>query len=356
MDKLQVKFPHRIRDVDPAISTELLEYFKGERTGFVQVGPEGYFFPHKFKEEAEQYYNFEARPDDIWITTVPRSGTTWTQELIWLVANGLDFEQAQERPLTERFPFFEFPLFMHNDVKAELIAENEGNDKAIEFIELISRPGYETLDELPSNQRRFIKTHFPFSLMPPSVLEKKCKIIYVARNPKDVAVSYYHLNRLFRTQGYTGDFERYWRYFQQGLNPWLPYYSHVKEAKEFSHLSNVLFLNYEDMLTDLPGTVNRVGDFLNCRPDAEGLQKLLDHLSIGNFRQNKSVNMHQMAAVGILKDGEEGFVRRGGKDRDATKQADQQEFVNNPNLLKNANEWVQHNIEKFQTACDKNLH
>lgn len=73
----------------------------------MQVGSEGYFFPHKYKEEAEGYYNFEARPDDVWIATVPRSGTTWTQELIWLLANGLDFEQAQRRPLTERFPFFE---------------------------------------------------------------------------------------------------------------------------------------------------------------------------------------------------------------------------------------------------------
>lgn len=79
----------------------------GERTGFVQVGPEGYFFPYKYKAHAAQYYNFEARPDDIWIATVPRSGTTWTQELIWLLANRLDFEQAQQRPLTERFPFLE---------------------------------------------------------------------------------------------------------------------------------------------------------------------------------------------------------------------------------------------------------
>jgi len=79
----------------------------GERTGFVQVGPEKYFFPHKYKEQAEHYYNFKARPDDIWISTLPRSGTTWTQEMIWLIANNLDFEQAEQRLLTERFPFFE---------------------------------------------------------------------------------------------------------------------------------------------------------------------------------------------------------------------------------------------------------
>lgn len=35
------------------------------------------------------------------------SGTTWTQELVWLVANNLDFENAKSIPLTDRFPFFE---------------------------------------------------------------------------------------------------------------------------------------------------------------------------------------------------------------------------------------------------------
>ncbi|XP_017959087.1 sulfotransferase 1C4 [Drosophila navojoa] len=344
MDKCEKIFPYEIRDVEASINAELLEYFTGERTGFVQVGPEGYFFPHKYKAHAKQYYNFEARPDDIWIATVPRSGTTWTQELIWLLANRLDFEKAQQRPLTERFPFLEFPLFVHDEVKAELQAENSHSPAALEFIEQISRPGYETLSKLPHGQRRFIKTHFPFSLIPPSVLENKCKIIYVARNPKDVAVSYYYLNRLFRTQGYVGDFERYWRYFQQGLNPWLPYFSHIKEAKAHSQLLNVLYLNYEDMLVDLPGTISKVGKFLDYIPDAVGLEKLVDHLSIKSFRENKSVNMNEMAEVGILRRGEAAFVRKGGKDND-TKQQDQKEFVDNPKLLKIANDWIQQNTD-----------
>lgn len=42
-------------------------------------------------------------------------------------------------------------------------------------------------------------------------------MIYLARNPKDVAVSFFHLNRLIRTQGYNGDFQTYWNYFQNDL-------------------------------------------------------------------------------------------------------------------------------------------
>jgi hypothetical protein len=35
------------------------------------------------------------------------AGTTWTQEMVWLLANDLDFEKARERTLNERVPFFE---------------------------------------------------------------------------------------------------------------------------------------------------------------------------------------------------------------------------------------------------------
>lgn len=47
------------------------------------------------------------------------------------------------------------------------------------------------------------------------------QVVYVARNPKDVAVSFYHLNRLIRTQGYRGDFSKYWDYFERNLSEYL---------------------------------------------------------------------------------------------------------------------------------------
>ena len=53
---------------------EMLKLFKGERTGFVLVGPKKYFFPFRYIEQAEGFYNFKVRSDDTWLLSHPRSG------------------------------------------------------------------------------------------------------------------------------------------------------------------------------------------------------------------------------------------------------------------------------------------
>jgi hypothetical protein len=79
----------------------------GEKTGFVQIGDDKWFLPSKFKTDANHLWNFQARPDDVWIVTYPRSGTTWCQELIWLICNDLNYDEAKRVALMRRFPFFE---------------------------------------------------------------------------------------------------------------------------------------------------------------------------------------------------------------------------------------------------------
>merc|ERR1712018_865412 len=44
-------------------------------------------------------------------------------------------------------------------------------------------------DDMPSP--RVIKTHLPFEMLPPNLLDT-CKVIFVSRNPKDCCVSFYH--------------------------------------------------------------------------------------------------------------------------------------------------------------------
>lgn len=72
------------------------------------------------------------------------------------------------------FHLFRFNIFLHDKVKRELLTEHIRDPAKQEFIERLSTPGYEYLPTL--QQQRFIKTHLPFSLMPPSVMDQNAKV------------------------------------------------------------------------------------------------------------------------------------------------------------------------------------
>lgn len=51
--------------------------------------------------------NFEIRNDDIWLCTYPKSGTTWTEEILSLIfANG-DIDACSKKIIAERVPHLE---------------------------------------------------------------------------------------------------------------------------------------------------------------------------------------------------------------------------------------------------------
>lgn len=51
--------------------------------------------------------NMEVYEDDVWLVTYPKCGTTWAQEMMWLICNNLDYETAKKEDLLERFPYLE---------------------------------------------------------------------------------------------------------------------------------------------------------------------------------------------------------------------------------------------------------
>ena len=49
----------------------------------------GFVLPrHYAKFMADRIYNFEVRADDIWVVSYPKTGTTLSLEMVWMIVNG----------------------------------------------------------------------------------------------------------------------------------------------------------------------------------------------------------------------------------------------------------------------------
>lgn len=71
------------------------------------------------------------------------------------------------------------------------------------------------MELLPSP--RVLNSHLKLHQLPTDIVDKKCKIVFVDRNPKDVAVSFYHLHLKIFPYEYKGKWENYVYRFLDGL-------------------------------------------------------------------------------------------------------------------------------------------
>ncbi|XP_039746649.1 luciferin sulfotransferase-like [Pararge aegeria] len=302
MDKKLIKdFPYEYEIVDPEKNEDLVNYFCTPKDEYVTIGPKKYFLLKGYLSGAARIYNFPLSSEDTFVITYPKSGTTLTQELVWLLGNNLDYEKAESININERFPFLEISAMLNIDefpLTADLKKELK---KSLIPVTL------EQIEEMPSP--RFIKSHLPLSLLPPSLLDTT-KVVYIARDPRDVAVSYYKFQQFLNIVPPEKEFKQYWKFFMSNQIMWTPYFEHVLEAWEQRKHPNMLFLFYEDMLKDLTGAVRRVADFYGKTLLDDQVNNLARHLDFDTFKKNKSVNMEDLKKTGIYSsDG--AFIRKG---------------------------------------------
>jgi hypothetical protein len=155
----------------------------------------------------KQIWNMKPRPDDIWIVTYPKCGTTMGKELLWQMSRGCDVTSEESKTtIFARVPFLEFGgLNGVCDCQGCIATFNARPD----FI----KDGITTAENLIGP--RIITCHLPISMLPPSVLDIS-KVIVIARNPKDACVSFYHHEKLLPQHGFTGSFDDYAKFWIQG--------------------------------------------------------------------------------------------------------------------------------------------
>ncbi|XP_063825143.1 sulfotransferase 1B1-like [Ostrinia nubilalis] len=295
------ELPYEIVNVSADEEKIIRKCLTGYTKPFVRCGKQGYVMPGAFRKHAEAIYNMEVRPDDVWVITFPRSGTTWTQELIWLVENELDFKTAKEKPLYERFPMLETTSQIP-EIAFDLIKANFMNLKHFQGLnDAVRCPSHQLIDQAPSP--RFIKTHLPLSLLPPSLLST-AKVVYVGRDPRDVAVSYYYLHKMVAKNMMRCNFVHFWEAFRRDLLPWTPIVAHTNEAWKQRHHPNLHLVFYEELIKDLPKEVRHICKFLGREYSDAEIQNLANHLSFDSLRKNKTVN-NTVADNGVQ------FVRKG---------------------------------------------
>ncbi|KAM9475479.1 cytosolic sulfotransferase 3-like [Clarias gariepinus] len=227
---------------------------------------EGIFLTHYFTDNWENVQKFQARPDDILIATYPKAGTTWISYILDLLYfGGAEPERQTSVPIYMRVPFL------------------ESNFHKIPT-------GVDLANNLPTTPR-LIKTHLPVQLVPKSFWEQNCKVVYVARNAKDNAVSYFHFERMNQSQPTPGDWNDYIQKFMDGKKVFGSWYDHVHGFWEKKQTYfNLHYMFFEDMVENTDHELERLSSFLNLSTSKEEREKVLNNVHFDAMRQNKMTN------------------------------------------------------------------
>jgi len=226
--------------------------------------------------------NFKPRKSDVLITTAPKAGTTWMQQILYQLksAGDEDFEN-----IFHVVPWLEFPS---RDVTSQQKLVN-----------------YESMSD-----PRLFKTHCTYPQTPGA---SSVQVILSSRDPRDCCVSFYHhlmsMNdnaRQWHGLEAPGSFDSF---FEDWMNA-ASWYNNVKSWWPHINDKNVLWLRYEDMVCDLEKCIDRILIFLNWTLTREQHTRVLAncHISWMKAHDHKFDPLYNNDEL-MFKPG--GFVRKG---------------------------------------------
>jgi hypothetical protein len=192
---------------------------------------------------------FKPRPSDVIIATYPKSGTTWMQQIVFGLRTGGSMDFAE---ITEAVPWIE----LAHDLGHDLDADQGGPPRAFK--------SHKNGDDV----------------------QQGCRYIAVMRDPKDVAVSFFHFFSGWYFEPGDISLDLFIRdFFLSGSNSGR-YWPHLISWWNRRADENTLFLCYEDMKADLPAAVHRVAGFLGIADQKGTIDIAIRQAGIGFMRDH----------------------------------------------------------------------
>ncbi|BFZ07071.1 hypothetical protein BsWGS_10107 [Bradybaena similaris] len=217
--------------------------------------------------------NIPLRDDDIMLCSYPKSGCHW----LWDVLRHLRFGQVDDLDNTDKETYM------------------------VEFNSL------EKLEQLQSP--RILNNHGFFEDQPRDVFVKNLKVVFVYRNVKDLAVSYYHHHIRFPEYKYQDTFTHYIRRFAAGLVDNGSVFEYLR-GWEKGMLNTPAFdfhvVSYEDMKEDSERELLRLSEFLGTSTDVDFLKAVAKATDFEAMKKKKSISTMYMDS-----DGEPVMYRKG---------------------------------------------
>jgi Sulfotransferase domain len=189
--------------------------------------------------------NYTVFPDDTFLVSYPKSGNTWVRFLL-----------------------------------ANLIYPNETVGFS-NINRLLPAPGVLSKRFLKSLPRpRILKSHEPFDV-------RFKKVIYLVRDPRDVAVSEYHFDLKKRYIEADVTLEQFVKRFIAGATcSYGSWWEHTASWIATRHGNpSFLLVRYEDLLSDSIGVTAKIAEFLGIQADRERLLAAVERSSADRMRK-----------------------------------------------------------------------
>ncbi|XP_033752616.1 sulfotransferase 1C2-like [Pecten maximus] len=207
------------------------------------------------QQHMPQLREMEARDDDIVVCAPVKAGTHWVWEILTMLTRGTT----------------EYATGPKEDTMLEF--------RSVDKLNALTSP-------------RVLNTHLRLSNLPKQLIEKKCKLIFVVRNPKDTVVSMYnHMSAKGSAFAYKGSFDEFISMFMSEVvphNQWTRYMTGWEHDLAFNSDIPRHIIYYEDLKQNPFHEIKKLASYLNVTCTDAFVDDMVEKCSFVNLKEGKT--------------------------------------------------------------------